>query len=639
MRAEESKAHDGSVRDRMNRAAIWTIAAIGIVVVPACAAAQTVEELRQLSIEELANIEITSVSKRPQPLSEAPASVYVITSEDIRRSGAASLPEVLRLAPNLQVARIDAATYAISARGFNSFQAANKLLVLIDGRSVYTPLHGGVFWDQQQILLEDIDRIEVISGPGGTLWGANAVNGVINIITKNSRETQGGFAGFQLGNLDKSASARYGGKLGANGTYRVYALGFQRGDTVLPDGDSAKDDWNGKQAGFRMDWLAGDDAFTLQGDLYDNDLAGGTDNSGGNLLGRWTRQLGDASALEVQAYYDKADRLALGVTDSLETFDIEAQHRFPLGDRHAIIWGGGYRLTEDKFINELNPFVLDPESDTVQIGNLFVQDSIALSDDLTLTLGTKLEYSGFTGFEYLPSARVAWQISDTALLWAAVSRAVRTPSRVDRDLTAPGILERASESFDSEELIAYEVGYRGQPSAQTSLSVSLFYNDYDNLRALMLSPDSGLLVFGNVLEGQTYGVEAWGDYRPRDWWTLSAGANLLQKDLHLKPGGIDAALSQHVGNDPEYQLSLRSRMDLSDAIELDIGLRAIDDLPDPDVPGYVALDARLGWHVTDTLELSVGGFNLLDDQHPEAGNVATRTEVPRSVYLGARWRF
>jgi iron complex outermembrane recepter protein len=636
---EANRRGEARRRHRLHHAAAVLIVVTGGIVAASDAAAQTVEELRRLSIEDLANVEITSVSKRPQPLSQAPASVYVITSEDIRRSGAASIPEVLRLAPNLQVARLDAASYAISARGFNSFQAANKLLVLIDGRSVYTPLHGGVFWDQQQVMLEDIDRIEVISGPGGTLWGANAVNGVINIITKHSRETQGGLVGFQLGNLDKGASARYGGELGDNGTYRIYALGFERGDTVLPDGDSAGDDWDGIQTGFRMDLRGVDDAFTLQGDLYDNELDADASNSGGNLLARWNRDLGAGSALEVQAYYDRADRSALGVDDSLETFDIEAQHTLPLGTRHEIVWGGGYRLTEDEFINRLNPFVLDPQSDTVQLGNLFVQDGITLSDDLTLTLGTKFEYSGYTGFEYLPSARLAWQVSDTALLWSAVSRAVRTPSRIDRDLTAPGILERASDSLDSEELIAYEIGYRGQPSARSSLSVSLFYNDYDDLRALTVSPDSGLAVFGNALEGHTYGVEAWGDYRVREWWLLSAGVNLLEKDLDLKPGGIDAALSQHEGNDPEYQFSLRSRMDLADDVELDIGLRAVDDLPDPAVPGYVELDARLGWHVTEALELSAAGFNLLDDQHPEAGDAATRREVPRSVYVGARWRF
>lgn len=603
----------------------------------ALAARPSLEDLEQLSIEELANVEITSVFKRPAPLSKAPAAVYVITAEDIRRSGAVSLPQVLRLAPNLQVARRSATEYAISARGFNSVEASIKMLVLIDGRSIYTPLFGGVLWDQHHVPLDDIERIEVISGPGGTLWGANAFNGVINIITKSAHETQGGLATGYFGNVDSGATARYGGEFGEGGAWRIYATGFERGETLRANGSGADDDWDGRQAGFRADWAGEADAFTLQGDLYDNALHPG-DASGGNLLGRWRRDLENGSTFELQAYYDRVDRSVPGVSDALEIFDAEGQHTLSLGGRHELVWGGGFRRIEDEFVNNLNIFVLTPESDTIELANVFAQDTFAVTDDLRLTAGLKVEYSSYTDFEYLPSARLAYDLSDTTLLWAAVSRAVRTPTRFDRDLNAQGVLERAV-GFESEELIAYEIGYRSQPTPQTSLSVSAFYNDYDELRVLGISPDTGLLRFENKLEGRTYGVEAWGDYRVLSWWRLSAGANLLKKDLELQPGAVTLALDQHAGNDPEYQLSLRSYMNLTDAVQLDLGLRAVDDLSQPDVPRYVELDARLGWQVTDGVELEIAGLNLLDESHPETGAAATRGEVRRSVYLGARVRF
>ncbi len=600
------------------------------------AQAQSVEELRGLSLEDLAGVEITSVSRRPQPLSEAAAAVFVITSEDIRRSGAVSLPEVLRLAPNLEVARINAQAYAISARGFNSFQAANKLLVMIDGRSVYSLLHGGVFWDQQQVMLEDIERIEVISGPGGTLWGANAVNGVINIITKRAAATAGGLVSPYLGSHDSGVGARYGGALGDLGAWRAYGLGFRRGDTTGPDGHDAGDDWGGRQAGFRIDLGNPGNGGTLQGDLFDNSIDAGGSNSGGNLLGRWQHQLSERSAVELQAYFDYVDRDAEGVSDWARTFDVQAQHNLAWSERHQLVWGGGYRQVEDEFENDLNPFVLEHPHDTIRLGNLFVQDTIALQDDLSLILGIKTEYSSYTEFDYLPNARLAWQVSDTTLLWAAVSRAVRTPSRIDRELTAPGVLAPGSD-FDAEELIAYEVGYRGRPSAATSLSVSLYLHDYDNLRVLAVS-DSGLLVFDNAMKGYVYGVEAWGDRKVADWWRLSAGVNLLDKDLDLQEGALETALDQHQGNDPSYQLQLRSHMDLSQHLQLDLALRAVDDLPDPSVPDYLAADARLGWRVNQDLELYLAGFNLFGD-HPEAGARATRNEVPTSVLAGARWSF
>jgi iron complex outermembrane receptor protein len=616
-----------------------TIAAAAILLAGTLGAvrAQTVEELRSLSLEQLSDLEVTSVSRRPEPISKAPASVYVITNEDIRRSGAVSLPEVLRLAPNLEVAEVNAHDYAISARGFDTFESANKLLVLIDGRSVYSPLHSGVFWDEQQVMLEDIDRIEVISGPGGPLWGANAVNGVINIITKAAAQTQGGLIAPYVGTKDSGVSARYGGALGDLGAWRAYALGFKRGETTAPDGHGAGDDWDGHQAGFRTDLNAAGNAFTLQGDIYDNPLENDSTVSGGDVLGRWRRQLSERSAVEVQAYYDAVDHDSPGVEDYSHTYDVQAQHNLALGDRHQLVWGGGYRVIDEKFKNTLNGFTLANPQDTIDLGNVFGQDTIALRDDLNLTLGVKVEYSSYTDFEYLPNVRLAWQVSDRTLLWSAISRAVRTPSRIDRELEAPGILSPASD-FKSEKLIAYEAGYRGRPTDDTSLSVSLYYNDYDDLRALAVSPDTGLLTFDNVLKGQIYGLEAWGEWQVTDWWRLSPGVNLLHKDLHLTDGGVEVAFDQHRGNDPNYELQLRSQMDLWRGLELDLRVRAVDDRPDPSVPAYVAVDARLGWHVTDEIEVYLAGFNLTGD-HAETGAGPVRNEIPTSVILGGRWRF
>lgn len=625
---------------RLCRALVAAGVAQGILpVLPAAGSHLTVEELSRLSIEDLADIEVTSVSRHAEPLSRAPAAVYVISREDIRRSGASSLPEALRLAPNLQVARLDARTYAISARGFNSVAAANKLLVLIDGRSVYTPFHGGVFWDEPQVMLSDVERIEVISGPGGTLWGSNAVNGVINVITRSSARTQGPAVDLRLGNRERSAAARYGGRVGANASYRVYAMASDHSDALAPSGaPSLEDGWDSLQAGFRTDWQGEDDTVTLQGDLYDNDTDVGGVVTGRNLLVRWQRDLGARSSWEVQAYYDKVERSPLrAATDASETFDIQAQHVVPLGERHEVVWGGGYRFVHDEFRSEPSLFTISPLSRDARLGNLFVQDEVSLLDDVTLTLGMKVEHSSLTGAELLPSMRLAWQVSDTTLLWSAVSRAVRTPTRIDLDLVSPGLLD-GGPNFVSEKLTAYEIGYRGQPLPDATLSVSLFYNDYDDLRSTDLSSGGGLPVtLGNNLEGETYGIEVWGDYRLNDWWRLDAGLTFLREDFRMGPGSVASLIRGTTGNDPDWQASLRSSMDLAPDLDLDIGLRAVDDLPDPAVPGYVTLDARLGWRVADNVELSLTGMNLLNERHAETGGPAERREFGRSIHLGLHW--
>ena len=608
-------------------------------------AAQSLRELRDLSLEELAQIEITSVSKRPEPIGEAPAAIYVITADDIRRSGAQNLPEALRLAPNLEVARVNAQTYSISSHGLNSVNASNKVLVLIDGRSVYTPFFSSVFWDQQEVMLADIDRIEVISGPGGTLWGSNAMNGVINVITKSSADTQGGLVDARGGDFHQRAAARWGGRLGDAGTYRTYALGFDVSHTELANGASGRDDWRGKQAGFRSDFAALASRFTVQGDIYENiiETPGGR-RSGGNLLGRWDRQLANGSSIEVQAYYDeqkRADRGEAGGTssDELHTFDVELQHAFMLARDHQIVWGIGQRTWSDRFVNTANPFVLIPQSQTLDLTNVFVQDTIALSGNVKATLGSKFEYSTFSGLAVMPSVRIGWDVDRRNFAWAAISRAVRAPSRIERDLSAPGIVD-TSPDFQSEKLVAYEAGWRSQATEKTTISVSLFYNDYDDLRTTSPNPVTVLPVtFGNGWQGHTYGVDVWGSWRPLPWWRLDSGFGILRKDFHLKPGEQDIAGVQTVlGHDPRHQIFVHSYMDLRHDVSLYVGLRRIAKLPDVGVPSYVEADVRLAWQATPRLEVSLAGFNLVHSEHAEATAPPTFL-IPRSVSVGAKWAF
>lgn len=614
----------------------------------ACAAveAQSPADFAGMSIEELADIQISSVSRKQESLSDAAAAVFVITNEDIRRSGASSLPEALRLAPNLQVARVDASQYAITARGFNS-TTANKLQVMIDGRSVYTPLFSGVFWDVQDVLLEDIERIEVISGPGGTLWGSNAVNGVINVITRSAKETQGTLLSAGGGNTEYGAAARYGGKLGENTAFRLYAKGFDRDNTERASGVSAHDGWHKQQAGFRLDSAVADDNFTLQGDVYDGSIDQAVNNdksiSGANLLARWNRALAEGEGIQVQAYFDRTRRDYPGTfSEKLDTYDIDAQHHFQWRKNHDVVWGGGYRLMQDHVGNSAVLAFL-PATRSLKLANFFVQDSIALSPALKLTLGAKIEHNSYTGTEFQPNARLAWKLNDKSLLWSSISRAVRTPSRIDAEFFIPGnapFLLAGNPNFESEELTAYEVGYRAEPAANASFSVSAFYNDYDELRSVERAAGGGFpIVLGNKMKGHTHGVEMWGTYRVNDWWRLSAGYNYLKKNLRLESGSSDTASVDGSETDPRHQFSLRSAMNLAHNVELDVALRSISGLSADDVPSYTALDARLGWALTKTLELSLNGSNLLDRRHLEFSSSTTRSELDRSVYLKILWHY
>ncbi|HYI07605.1 MAG TPA: TonB-dependent receptor [Thermoanaerobaculia bacterium] len=603
-------------------------------------------DLRRLSIEELSQIKITSVSKIAEPLSQAAAAVFVITNDAIRRSGADSVPEILRLAPNLQVARLDANTYAITARGFNqSSGTANKLLVLIDGRAIYSPLFSGTFWDAQHTFIDDIDRVEVISGPGGTLWGANAVNGVINIITRDSARTRGWMVDAGLGSLDRRLGVRYGGGLGPSGGFRVYGLGLRQGSMVRANGASAEDSWNHVQGGFRADWSQAADTFTLQGDFYRGTGIGrpaflpSGSISGGNVSGTWARKFTGGSNLSVQTYFDNSRRvLVSGIEATVDQYALETQYDFSRGSRHALVVGAGYRMTDDHFERGPGTSFLAPAGRTLRFANVFVQDGIALSDRLKLAVGLKLEDNTYTGLEFMPDARLAWTVSNRTLLWTSAARAVRTPSRFDTDLINPGILAGGPD-FESEELVAYEAGYRGLLSPAFSLSVSAFYNSYDHLRTVEGSgPAVFPLVVRNNMRGDTQGVETWADFAVRDWWRLSGGFSALRKNLRLAPGSRDVFGVAFAGNDPRCQWQLRSSIDLPRGFALDLWLRNVGSLKSPAVPAYLEADVRIAWDAAESLELSLDGQNLLHERHLEFVNPSiTPSEIPRSLTLTARW--
>ena len=601
--------------------------------------------LKSLSIEDLLNIEITSVSKRGEPLSDAAAAVYVITREEILNSGARSLPDILRLAPNLQVAQITSSSFAITARGFNG-PAASKLLVLIDGRSVYTPYHSGVSWDVQDVLPENIERIEVISGPGATLWGANAVNGVINIITRKAGDTQGGSLRVGGGNLEQRGSVQYGGQAGTAVGYRAYGDSFHYGDDLTATGANARDAWRKSQGGFRVDWMPAGDLVTLQGDLYTGSeeqyQAADEAVSGRNLLTRWNHAFSQSSSLQVQAYYDytRTSIPNLGF-DELNTYDLDVQHSFSWGRRQSIVWGGGVRTEDDNFPivrSSTQLLFFSPPQRTLNYSNAFLQDTISLGPALNLIVGTKYEHDAYTRGEPLPDARLSWKVSDSNLLWAAVSQAVRAPSRLDRDLfevQGPVVYIRGGD-FQDERLTAYELGYRSQPSAKSSLSISTFYNVYSDLRSAEYSPGPALpATFANEMSGNTHGLEAWGNYQVSEWWRISAGGNWLHENLHFDPGSSGIGGIALAGDDPSYQLALRSTMTFARDGLLYLDLRHIGALPSPASPSYTELNAHVSWTVSRAVTLALTGSNLVHPHHLEFGTTSAPLQLgPSGVESG-----
>ncbi|WP_176214775.1 TonB-dependent receptor plug domain-containing protein [Reichenbachiella faecimaris] len=627
------------------------------------------DELKQLSIEELMSIEVTSVSRLPEKLSKTASAIQVVTGEDILKYGATNIPEALYLAGNLQIAQKGSHSWGVTARGFNT-DLANKMLVLIDGRTVYTPLFSGVFWDRQDYLLEDIDQIEVISGPGGTLWGANAVNGVINITSKGAKETQGLFLEGSVGNeLKTLVSTRYGGKIAPNIHYRAYAKYGKRDGTVFSDSVDARDSWLIKQGGFRVDAEKENSNFTLQGDLYQNDsdlISGETSEIiGGNVLARWSHTFNDSSNLRLQTYFDQTDLLlptapfivngmelapAGTFKDKLTTYDIDFQHRFELGSINRVIWGLGYRHTHDQVTNSPALGFL-PEVLKQNLFSIFVQDEIKVFRDFFVAIGTKLEHNDYTGYVLEPNCRIRKTIGKNWMIWSAISRAVRAPSRVDRDITQgtpPNfVLLKGSSEFRTETVIASELGVRGKIMSKGTASVSFFYNQYDHIRSTVLDPEVIFpLTFQNGLEGVTYGFELNVSYQPAYWWQLTTSYTLLHQDLKVKNGQTDFNNTYNETADPEGQFLFRSTFSLPLGISVNGAFRWVDELPinnsgtQETVPSYAELDARVAWDANDKISFSVAGRNLLHNDHIEYGaTTPTRQAIERSVYVKMALRF
>ncbi|HEV8538617.1 MAG TPA: TonB-dependent receptor [Bacteroidota bacterium] len=638
-------------------------------------------DLTKLSLEELVNITVTSVSKREEKLSEAAAAVYVITQEDMIRTGLTSIPEALRMVPGVQVAQIDANKWSITSRGFNG-RFANKLLVLIDGRSVYSPLFSGVHWDIQDVPVEDIQRIEVIRGPGATLWGANAVNGVINIITRSAKENRGGIVTGGGGTEDQGfGSIHYSGPLSSDARLRVYGKGYKRDNGVTSSGDDASDNWKMYRGGFRTDWDPGEgDLFTFQGDVYDGDMHQGLtvpsltapysrsfiDNvkvSGGNLLARWNHGFSDHGDLKFQLYFDRTYREDSLYTESRNTFDLDFQNGFSAGARQKIIWGLGYRSSADQLTNSITAS-FDPRDHQHNLANVFVQDHVTLVDSsLFVTLGSKFEYNDYTKWEIQPNARVLWTLQSNHTSWASVSRAVRTPSRAEENVhanlaalpdTNTGltylIMIAGNSDFKSEELLAYEIGHRYEPVEGLSLDVTAFYNIYKHLRTgepglpSPLSPSVIVLPiqFDNRMDGETYGIEFAGSWRPLDFWKLNAGYTSLRVQLYPYASSQDVSPEDQAGDTPRHQFHCRSYLNIARNLELDAALYYVDPLAHNAIPAYTRLDCRVGWHMTDAVSMSFVVQNILDAHHPEFGTSpldGSAAEVQRGGYGKITVRF
>jgi len=645
------------------------------------AAAAEPAELLDLSIEELANLRITSASRIEESLHDTPAAVFVITADDIRRSGVTSIPEALRLAPGVEVARRTAYEWSISIRGFNS-DLSNKLLVLIDGRTIYSPLFAGVFWDAQDTLLEDVERIEVISGPGGTLWGANAVNGVINIITKGAPDTAGGYAELTGGDEERViAGFRYGGTIGENIAARGYLKHVDRDSSLAFDGSDSVDAMRMSRAGFRLDWDArGTDRYMVQGEAYQGDTDGvfadtftiGTlpastfedevDISGAHLLGRWERQFANGSDVQLQAYYDYTRRDIPNTYDEERaTFDLDFQHHVRPSERQDLLWGLTYRESSDRIDNTLFASFV-PASRNMRRYGAFIQDRIALSPErLFLTIGTKVGHNDDTGVEYQPNIRLAWHPDARQTLWSAVSRGVRIPSRLDTDLvltvplSAPGfpipfyVVVTGTEDIKSEVLTAYEAGYRFQQGENLSFDVAMFYNKYHDLQSN--EPDPPIIVLdpplphiivpshlASLMRGESLGGTFVASWRPLERWRLRLQYACLDLDLETAGGSLDVNSPNIAGNSPRHQLALHSFMDLPGDFAIYTGVRYVDELPNQAVDSYVATDINLSWAFNPSGTVSLAVQNAFDGDHPEFEG-GTGSLIERGAMLKLDWKF
>ncbi len=667
--------------------ALLVSASLGITIGQVQAAAP---DLTELSIEELMSVQVVSPTKQAQRLADTASAIFVITQDDIRRGGVTNIPDALRLAPGVQVARIDASKWAITIRGFNG-RFANKLLVLVDGRSIYTPAFAGTYWEIQDLLLEDIDRIEVIRGPGASLWGANAVNGVINILTKRAADTQG-LVSLTAGNPENTiVGLRYSGSLGDDAHFRVYGKYLHQGGLLDEQGQDAGDDWRLGSGGFRLDWApSGQDSVSLQGGRYDGTLQQNllapsltppfsqlerdtAEVSGSYLQGRWERILSDTSRLSLQMYYQNQQRQDAILGLDVDTFDLDFQHTFALNDWNALIWGLGYRRYRDHYqhttLGSMNPAELD-----YALFSAFVQDQISLiPQELELTLGTRLERNDFTGWEFQPNARLLWKPHPRHRVWAVASRSVRTPSRGDEGvelnlmvlppqppLDLPALIVfQGNPDFGSEQQTSYELGYRTWPTTGLSLDLTAFYNDYDDLRAVQQRNDLATVVDGyvripalfvNAVQGRTWGFELAANWRATDDWRLQLAYSHLRVDLQNQPGFSGLIPVVREDSQPRNLISLLSSLDIRPDLEFDLWLYYVDAMSDlaigtpastTAVDSYFSVNARFGWRPRKDWELSLMGTNLLGAPHVEyvQETYPFPEQVERAVYGQLRWSF
>ncbi len=642
-------------RDCRHAAAI-TLILLGITSLPVAAHAQTTRsvalmsatQLKRLSVEELLQQEVVSVSRRPEALGKVAGNVFFISGQAAHSTGAASLPELLRLAPSLFVAQSSASQWGVNARGFMRTNAAsNKLLMLIDGRTAYLPLYSNVFWDSTEVFLPDLDSIEVISGPAGSNWGSNAVNGVINLRSRSARDTLGGLLEVRGGTNGSQVSARQGFRIGAGGAMRVYAKYTDRESTYSPAGkDDDHDSWHSKQAGFRADWgTAETGEFKIQGEwssgLFNARPLAPVDNRAGHLLVRWARDITANSNLWVRAFYDYAHRDTNGtLTEETRTRDVELQHTTTFSRGHQFLWGLNYRRIHDSARDGVGLAIL-PETLWMDLGAVFAQHDFTTREDrFRLTTGLRFEHNDFTGWEYQPSLRLAWQQRNHTV-WVAGARATRTPSRIEKGFFAPAqppYFIGGGPDFISEVINSYEIGWRGRLGRGLSATATLYQHHYDNLRSVELTTP---IVQANGVRGESRGLEAFLDYDVTSAWRLRVGGFLMDQDTWLKPGSTDLEQGNGEGSFPEHQVYFRNTFRLGERVELWLSLRHIAEVPAYEdgngiVPAYTELDARIGWRIRPSVELSLAGRNLLNRSHPEIGGLSNRREIPRYVAAALR---
>jgi iron complex outermembrane recepter protein len=670
----------------MTHAACWAVAfSILLAGIPAQAAPDAQEQsnpLKTLTLEQLGDVEVTSVSKQPEQVYKTAAAVYVITQEDIKRSGATTIPAALRLAPGVEVARIDSNKWSVGIRGFGS-NLTRDVLVLIDGRTVYSTLLAGTYWSVQNVVLEDVDRIEVIRGPGGTIWGPNAVNGVINIITRQSRDTQDVMVNAGGGTLEQGfLNVRYGGGTPNGFNYRIYGMGFDRGPEFHSDGLNY-DRWRNIQGGFRADWTgSARDTITVQGDIYDQGageivtatsytppysqtLNGTARLSGGNVLARWTRDLGNGNNFQLQAYYDKTNRREPNFADFRSTYDVDFIDRFHLPWRQQITWGLGARFSPGSNPVIVSGLTFTPNRRTDQLYTAFLQDEITVVENqLTLSVGSKFVRTNFVGFQGEPNARLLWTPTDKQSLWAAFTQAVRTPSDAERNFALSGFIGltpgglpffarfNPNPNFRSEELDGYEVGYRRGLAKNVYLDIATFYNRYSDLFSEDLAgapfvennpaPTHVLLParFGNGLKGTTKGVEFSPEWKPVSFWRLRGTYSYLQMNIKKSLNSADIGTGPIIeGSSPRHQVTAQSEFDFAKRFNIDLVYRFVSALPKEGVSTYSTADIHFAWQLTREIELAVVGQNLFQPHHFETpGDPGPLVGIKRGVYGQITWK-